>query len=155
MENIIVAVSNLPCLYPLYLTYKHNDWLTFGCITFVSVASFVSHLIENHKHGMPGVGYSRRASYIWNRLDVLGCVLVISRLTMLYYYKYGVNLMTVYNNKLLSTVVLLCFLILRISEYDKYNEQLKSRYMSTRCLWHVGILTCMGTYLSNIIYNNF
>ena len=59
MENLLVSLTNLTCLLPLYTTIINKDYYTFMSILFVSLASVISHLVENHKHGMPGyIGYS-------------------------------------------------------------------------------------------------
>lgn len=152
MENIVVAFSNAPCIYPLYITYKNKDWITFSSVAFVSGASFVSHLFENHKHGMPGLGLSTNTSYILNRFDVLGCVIVITRVAYLFYKKYGFDSTVVKENYLLVLAASLCGICLRISEYDKYNPKLKTMYIATHSVWHVGIFLVMGRFLSNLIY---
>ena len=62
MENVIVALSNYPAILPINTALDNRDFGTFAVINFVATASFISHLFENHKHGMPGVlnifGYS-------------------------------------------------------------------------------------------------
>lgn len=69
MENLLVAVTNLPVILPLYYTWINSDFLSFFVITFVGIFSFVSHLAENHKHGMPGLfAISTSTSYVLNRL---------------------------------------------------------------------------------------
>ncbi|XWV26323.1 hypothetical protein QJ857_gp0751 [Tupanvirus soda lake] len=152
MENLIVALSNLPCVYPLYKAYVHNDIYTTTAIAFVSFASFVSHLVENHKHGMPGIGFSTTTSYILNRFDVAGCVMIGTRLAYLYYKKYGYSVNGLKQHSLLLWLGLSMVAILKISEYDKYNPKFKTMYIATHCLWHIGIFTTMGMILSKIIY---
>lgn len=75
MLNYIVALSNLPILCPLKLAIMNGDYWTGASIGFVGSMSFISHLIENHKHGMEGIGLSKQVSYLLNRFDVLGCVI--------------------------------------------------------------------------------
>lgn len=152
MENIIVAVSNLPALYPIYVSFIHQDYITTACIVFVALASFASHLFENHKHDMPGLGLSEQASYCLNRMDVLGCALVGSRFFYKYYYKYGFNLDVVVQNKVSIVSCLLPFIFLFISEYDKYNAKLKNKYIITHCIWHVSIFMTMGFVLNKFFY---
>jgi hypothetical protein len=152
MENVLVAFSNVSCIYPLYVSFKQNDWITFGSVGFVSVASFVSHLFENHKHGMPGFGLSQNVSSMLNKFDMLGCTMVMLRFPYLFNKKYGNNYKILANNWELSLSAILCWLLLRISEYDKYNPKLKTMYITTHCIWHMGIFTIMGKFLSNLIY---
>ena len=151
IENIIVAVSNLPAIYPIYISFKNNDVYTMNCILFVSFASFFSHLIENHKHGMPGIGYSPYISYVLNRFDVLGCGITMVRLLYLYYCKFGLDIKVLLDNKY---ILLLAFLMLRISEYDKYNPNLKILYITTHCLWHILIFGFMGKFIKILYYKN-
>ena len=81
--------------------------ITFYCILYVSVLSFISHLVENHKHDMPGVGFPKKFSYIMNRLDVLGCLIVLYRLVDLYITKYGYFKMKKYTIEIGRNVKLL------------------------------------------------
>ncbi|QTF49193.1 hypothetical protein qu_301 [Acanthamoeba polyphaga mimivirus] len=152
MENLIVAISNFPAVLPICLSFLKRDFITFGTITFVSIASFISHLIENHKHGMPGIGFSQQTSYIWNRFDVLGCILSVARFSYLYYNRHGLNVVPIVNNKWLFAMTIPVFILLRVSEYDKYNPNLKTRYIITHCMWHAGIFGLMHYFLKNIVY---
>lgn len=144
--NIILAVSNFTCLSPLIFSFKNKDFITFGCILFVSLASFSSHLIENHKHGMEGIGFSKRTSYVLNRLDVFGCLITTSRFLYLYIMKHGIT----FDKRLL--IYLFPLILLRISEYDKYNVQLKNRYVVCHTLWHFSVFVCMKDFLQTLIY---
>ena len=148
-ENILVALSNLPSLYPIYLSLNHKDYLTTFSLLFVSTFSFLSHLVENHKHGMPGIGVPRAISHFLNRLDVLGCLFVSSRLAYLYYNKFG---FAIGQHKTLLLIHSLPFIPLRISEYDKYNLNLKPMYIVTHSLWHISIFLSLGSFLSKLIY---
>lgn len=149
MENIIVSASNFLCYLPIVTAYNNRDYLTAGCIAFVSLMSILSHLIENHKHGMPGVGFSTEVSYFLNRMDVLGCIVVISRLFHIYYMKHG---LVVPNDPGLFVTFIISFLLLRISEYDKYNPRLKWMYICTHCPWHMIIFPLMMYFLVKHVY---
>jgi hypothetical protein len=150
MENIIVAASNFPCIYPISLAYKNRDFLTTGIVTYVASASVVSHLFENHKHGMPGflkimgISSSQKLSYILNRLDVLGAFLTMGRFGYLYYEKYGLTSDFFFDNPCYTAWLLSTFGLLFISEYDKFNPKLKRIYIFTHCLWHMSVFPLMG-----------
>ncbi|QGR54308.1 putative membrane protein [Moumouvirus maliensis] len=152
LSNIIVGISNLPAYYAIKLSFNNSDYLTCAALSFVFSASFISHLTENHKHGMSGIGFSPKTSYILNRFDVLGCIINIIRFGYLYYSKYGTNFNVLIENKTLIYFSLLSFLLLRISEYDKYNPKLKNIYIMTHCLWHISIFTLIYHFLDKIIY---
>lgn len=152
IQNLIVALSNFPAIFPLYQTIKKNDYLTFGVISFVTTGSFLSHLVENHKHGMPGIGFSKEVSYLLNRMDVLGCLLVGCRFGYLYFDKYGFDYNLIIKAKFFSGLVIMSFLMLQISEYDKYNPRLRNRYIVTHSIWYIGIFTTMNYLLKRFIY---
>lgn len=148
--NLIVALSNIPAINPIYRSMLNNDYVTSLIIGYVASMSFVSHLFENHKHDMPGIGFSKQISYLLNRMDVLGCGLTIARFIYLYYQKFGMS-MTKYIHKYIL-MLLLCFSLLIISEHDNLNKTLRTRYIITHCLWHIGIFFTMDTILKNVIY---
>ncbi len=54
--NLLVAVTNFPAIYAIILAINKHDILTALVITYIASASFLSHLVENHKHGMYGIG---------------------------------------------------------------------------------------------------
>ena len=154
MENLVVALSNAPALYPIYISFKNNDYITFNCILFVTLASFISHLFENHKHGMLGIIYiNKNVSYLLNRFDVVGCIIVMTRFIYLYYSKYGYNLNLIVENRLYFTALICSFGLNQLSEYDKYNPELKSMYIVTHSIWHISVFCLMGYFLSKFIYN--
>nr|AEX62301.1 hypothetical protein mv_L96 [Moumouvirus Monve] len=152
LANIIVGLSNLPAYYAIKLSFDNGDYLTSAALLFVAKASFISHLVENHKHGMTGVGFSKKISYVLNRFDVMGCILNIMRFSYLYYSKYGMSYDILFDNKSYIYFGLITFLFLRISEYDKYNPKLKNIYIVTHCLWHVSIFTFIYCFLNKFIY---
>lgn len=151
MENILVALSNVPSIFPIYQAHKNNDIVTLSCISFVSVFSFLSHLVENHKHGMPGIGISPKISYILNRLDVLGCIFAVSRFGKIFLSDLSI-LKSITNDKHIMIGLPLVLASSVISEYDKYNPKLKHRYVLFHCLWHIGIFYQMNRVLSNHVY---
>jgi len=152
ISNLIVALSNFPCIYPISRSILQKDYLTTSIISFVASASFFSHLVENHKHGMPGIGFSKKISYFLNRIDVLGCLLVSLRFSQLYYLKYGLSVDVILKNKLSFMMLCLPFIFLRISEYDKYNPKLKNIYIITHSIWHMTIFRTMEIFLSKYLY---
>lgn len=156
MENLIVAISNIPALYPILISFKNKDNITFLCIVYVALASFISHLFENHKHGMHGIGYlnvNQDISYILNRLDVIGCIIVMIRFSYLYYSRYGLLLDPIIENGLYFISLICSFGLNKLSEYDKYNPNLKSTYIVTHSIWHISIFYLMGQFLSKFIYS--
>jgi hypothetical protein len=151
LRNILVAFSNTFAIFPIYQSIIYGDYLTCLVLTFVT-SSFISHLVENHKHGMPGIGFSKNISYFLNRLDVFGCVMVILRLMYLYWLTNGFYLMWIYNNNIIVYWSLITFSLNFISEYDKYNVTLQPLYLVTHILWHINIFLLIDYFLRHLIY---
>lgn len=148
-----MALTNIPAISPIYTTFMKGDSLTLVSIAFVALASFVSHLVENHKHGMPGLEYgflkSQTISYVLNRIDVIGCYLALARFgyLLVYHQSYVIYITWVDQFQLALALALLC-----ISEYDKYNPALKPIYIMTHSAWHVYIFYLMHKFLNKYIY---
>lgn len=158
-KNILVASSNWTCVYPILTAIRKGDYWSAGAVSFVSVFSILSHLVENHKHGMVGItgpfGTGSRAcavSYYLNRMDVIGCGLVAMRLGYVYYHKYGFSMLPILNNKLILLYCAALIVCNFISEYDKFNPALQHSYIFFHCIWHVGIFILMNSFMDNILY---
>lgn len=145
MKNLIMALSNLPALVPLYIIFCNKEDYTTGIILSLAViASFISHLLENHKHGM--IGYydvSSMTSYIWNKLDVIFANMVFLRIGYLYFNIYGFY---IYDPHMIVNFLLI-FLIGIFSEYDKYNPNLRNIYMIMHITWHCGIYILLAIFI--------
>ena len=77
MQNLIVALTNFPALLSIKKTLLHDDYKTCGILIFLTTWSVISHLIQNHKHNMPGIGnFSISTSKLTNYLDIVGSVLI-------------------------------------------------------------------------------
>lgn len=151
MENLWMCFNNLPSIIPLYSAYGHGDMTTFATIGYVSSMSAISHLLENHKHGMPGF-FSNRVSYLFNRLDVLGSILTVLRMGYLYYSRYGLRIDILFQKRGLIALLITSFICLKISKYDNMNIALKNRYLLFHSLWHLSIYPIMGEFLNEVIY---
>lgn len=143
MENAIVALSNIYAIFPIYNTYKQKDYISCATISFVSLASFTSHLFESHKHGMWGFGCPQDVSYMLNRFDVIGSFLTSARVAYILYN--NMNKLTTKN--IIMTGI--AFMFLRVSEYDKYNEKLKWMYIPTHCIWHYMVFKLLNDVLQD------
>lgn len=140
--NVVVALTNLVAYYPIKKAFNKKDFFTGNILLFVFIFSFISHLFESHKHGMIGFHISPNISYILNRFDVLGCVMIIIRFLYLL-YKQNIQLPS-FNVALFGTFSFLC---LRISEYDKYNKNYRTMYMITHSIWHITVYLLMEKLL--------
>jgi hypothetical protein len=144
MENLLVAVTNLPVILPLLVTWNNNDFLSFFVIAFVGFFSFVSHLVENHKHGMPGFfSVSTSTSYLLNRFDVLGVYMTLGRFLYLYSLKFGFSTEFITKHYILIGALTGSFMLNIISEYDKSYET-KMLFIITHSIWHISIFIIMA-----------
>lgn len=151
MENLLVALSNYPVLDVINLAYARGDVLTLTIVSYVGLGSFLSHLFENHKHGMPGWYLSQETSYALNRIDVSGVILTIARFGYLYYCKYGLTYAVLMENTLLVCLALVGVMLNLLSEHDKYNANLKWLYIPTHALWHIIIFSCMTMFYAQLL----
>ncbi len=149
--NFITSITNFTAYFPIYTSFINNDIITASCLCFVGTMSTFSHLIENHKHGMSGIGFSKELSIIANKLDVAGCVIIISRMMYLYYNKHRFSLDLLSNNKTLLISTLLLFACNKLSEYDNQNIKLRNRYIILHSIWHLGIYLSIDKFL-HLIY---
>lgn len=146
MENVIVAFTNFPVILPLETAWKNNDITSFFVILFVGVASIVSHLAENHKHGMPGLfTISKSRSYLLNRLDVMGVYITLLRFLYLYFTKFGLSTQFIILNYKLCCALICSFMLNIISEYDK-TQNTKNIFIVTHSLWHIFIFILMDKF---------
>lgn len=143
IENIIVAITNITALLPIITTWNRGDYVTMSCIVFVAIASFISHLFENHKHGMPGLmsTISPRVSYLLNRFDVFGVTLTALRFFWLIVHHCDVYWFVQHAS--LLVLLCLCSGLNVYSEYDKYNPDLKTGYIITHSMWHLSIFVLL------------
>jgi len=147
-ENLLMAVTNMTILAPIILAAISQDYWTLFVVGFVFAASVISHLVENHKYGMPGfIKVSKEVSYYWNRVDVFGCGLVVTRFLYLY-VKYGPPITKW--DALLTGISL----VLNVaSGYDKSNGNLKwFPYLTLHSIWHIMAGYLMATFLQKIYY---
>ncbi len=141
--NVIVALSNLSAFRAISLAYEHGDVWTFRALAFVAFFSFVSHLVENHKHGMSGIGLSQTWSYLLNRMDLLGVFLTAGR----FMYLFAQNPSVYINTPYIWIFALPIWALLAASEYDKYNPELRTQYVILHCAWHCCIFKLMYRFL--------
>lgn len=153
IENLIVAFSNFPCVLSIHSAYINKDMKTLIILIYLSCASFLFHLVENHKHDMPGIFFSKKISLYLNRLDLLGCFFLVARFIQLYYTKYKLSPDALYCKKifLLSSVV--SFILLLIPSIVSHHPKRKNVYIVFHSLWHMCIFMVITKYLNNFIYN--
>lgn len=143
--NILLCASNFMAIYPLTDLWYSEDYVTWTFLVFLTLFSAVSHLFESHKHGMYGFGTPPYISYILNRFDVYGCVLLVMRIFYLLYH--GIWPIPDYEI-MYCTVCAIWFMI--VSEYDKYNRDLHVQYVVCHIIWHCLVYYTMHMYLEKL-----
>ena len=129
--NLITALSNFTCIFPIGLCFRNRDYITLFVLLFLSTFSFISHLIENHKHGMGLPQHSEKLSFWTNRMDGLGCLILgIRMIPMLWKV-----LRLLSGPFILSSLGL--FALLLISESEK-TIKTRTRFIITHSIWHIG-----------------
>ena len=148
IPNLLTAGSIFPCVFPIWCALAAGDIITACCLIFVSVASVISHLWENHKHGMKSITpINKSTSIILCQIDKFAAICTIIRLIYLYVQIYGFDF-----SRLLSyPLMFLPFLFLFVSEYDKYNPKLKWMYLATHPIWHLTAFIAMDFFLKTFI----
>lgn len=148
-ENIFTTVSNITCLIPLYYSIKRKDYISAIAIFFVSMASTISHWVENHKHNMKGNGYSKKVSELWNKLDKLGVFLVSVRfLTLIKSSDHMYQIL--FKNKTAFVYLISSFSCGFISEADHHSPGWKKCYIVTHSIWHLTIYPLMAYYYNKV-----
>lgn len=139
-----MALTNLMCLYPIIEAWNNDDFLTFVLTLNVGLASFFSHLFECHKHGMTGMGLSKRTSYILNRWDVTSAILILLRVIQLILDNIEIVELPEFGRYMGWLIILLVLNL--ISEYDK-TIHTRSTYIVTHTIWHLGIFYLLASFL--------
>jgi len=140
-ENIVLACTNLSAVFSIYIYIQRALWLQAGAVTAAMVASFWYHLIECHKHSMPGIGVctSRREHDVWINVDRVCAVLAVlacgSRASV-------AVLMTPLVCAYLWTLLPLALGSIYVSEQvsDRYGPELAPRiHVCSHGVWHVSV----------------
>ena len=148
MENLFVALTNFPIVLPLRAALKNRDYVTVFTVGFVGVASFLSHLVENHKHEMPGflslfgIDFPLEWSYGLNRCDVLGVILVSLRFGQIYHQRFGWCFRPIIQKGcLVKWVFAVC-----LNLFSEHGTELKWVYLITHCAWHFWVFVLMEEF---------
>ena len=136
LDNLVVAFSNIFFIFPMYLSLKNSDYLTWASVTFVAFASFISHLVENHKHNMSGPPclsekISRKISLQTNFMDRIAVFFVSLRFVILYYtYDFYVP-----NNEFL--LIMITAMIGLLGQCEIPIEYKWIHYIPLHSMWHI------------------
>jgi len=71
-----LVFSNLAFVPVISLAYNANDFTTFGCMTYVALASSLFHIVECHRYNMIGIGASKYQSYCCQKIDHHACLII-------------------------------------------------------------------------------
>lgn len=145
MLNILTAITNITFYYPFLTSITRKDYITGYLILFAACASAISHLFESHKHKMIGFGTDPRVSYILNRVDVLGVILLVIRIL---YLAKALVIHGIDRDKLVLIIGLgiPIFLLNLISEMDEGYYY----YLPLHCMWHLSVFLHLDLILNSI-----
>lgn len=151
--NLITAFSNISVLYPLYISNEAGDTITTNLLWLMFFASAISHLIENHKHGMGTKIIPEWVSLAANKIDVLMCIVLVINYSILFcvHYQFD-NTFSLVKPFVarpfkIALLVLLphIYLMNRISESEK-TIKTRKRYVILHSLWHFFIFIWLGLF---------
>lgn len=125
MDNIIMALSNLYCLVPIY----YASTTTQRIIIFLAgLASFIYHLCEKHKHGLSGIGYFD--TVLFHRV-----LINIDRFFAILAVYYFFDFQKIDRILVIGSISLVC---MSMSELVFKSAEYKYFYMILHILWHIG-----------------
>lgn len=132
MENIWLAASNVVAIVPAIVFYRQGCILQCIAVALAGLASFIYHLIECDKYGMPGVGIftSARSHAILLTIDracaVFAMLVCWDTGALMYYWP----------------IAVIAFTMLAVSEIAPvyFNGRYKKEiYCAPHHVWHVCI----------------
>lgn len=129
MENLILSLTNLYAIFPFVQYYQKGLYLKASSITFAAISSFVYHLIETHKHHMPGIGIfnDRVSHHIFLNLDRFFAFFAIYQCFSFKILNYPYHVIFALSMVFISEV------ISRLTSYEKII------HVITHSLWHISI----------------
>lgn len=153
MLNLVTALSNAAAYNAIYNSYIFKDWLTMVLIIFAALMSFISHLVENHKHNLVGFNLvSPLTSYILNRFDVFGVILLMLRVIVMYYKKYGFSLLYFIHYPRNAVLLIFAVILNLLSEKNNFIANDSLYFTLIHSAWHVLIFYLLNQF---IIYTKF
>jgi hypothetical protein len=124
LENILVALTNLYGFRAYFYCSKFEQSVLLSAM----ISSIIYHLIEHHKHGMPGISFFNSVDSHIIFLNIDRLYAVICFLTF-----FEVNMLNDQNLVIcFGTGLFMMFLSEMIFKTPKY----KYAYMITHCMWH-------------------
>jgi hypothetical protein len=147
VKNIFTSFTNISAMIPLYYAYEGNDIITAKCIIFAALASATSHLFESHKHGLYGFGMSMKYSYLLNRCDVLGVILLGGRI--LYILPKNKKILLI-PNIFHIILILVGFMACNIISESDLSLKTQNRFLLFHNIWHIGVFSTLGYFLKNM-----
>ena len=153
--NLITSLSNITCILPIYEAYSRNAIYLTIIIINSAFWSFVSHLYENHKHGMGLKIHSKKFSYYTNMLDGISAFILCYWMSCLLFnycmktieeifeYKDEDIIMIflyILTDKCLLRIftTILSFFAFSISQIDESKDTRKI-YLIFHSIWHITI----------------
>lgn len=164
LPNLCCTVTNLYALFPIYVFYKNNMIFKASFLAFTMVASICYHLIEHHKHNMPGIGLfndklSHQVFLNLDRFCSLAAVIVCYNYDLVYQNgpisRLFIN-QTTFILLLLSTgyAFIAETLLTPKGPFPKIileKNYIKWIYVFTHSLWHIGIFATAHEYAKSIV----
>jgi len=127
-QNILLSISNLFALKPLITLYHQGNKLGFYLVLGSTFSSMAYHLIEHHKHGMPGIEWF---SSIQSHHAFINVDRIFACLSIIYFWpKFDYTNIQI----LMPAVVGLVSMTFSEMIYKQKEEQLE--YILYHLVWH-------------------
>jgi len=127
LPNLILSFTNINAIFAIYNYYYCQKYIQMLSITSIMIISIFYHLIEHHKHNMPGIGILNSKFYhnIFLNLDRLFSVIAI---------------ITCYDPIIFSLDYILFIIIALISMFIAENiAKTVPVYVLTHSIWHLSV----------------
>jgi len=131
LTNTFMALTNLVALPSIIQLFQQTRYVEFFVVFGAAISSFIYHLIEHHKHGMPGIGYFD--SRFWH-IFFLNMDRVFAFLTVIILAYYNPNAIT---KKRIIFTGLIALVFMTLSETLYRPVRYQKQYIILHTIWHI------------------
>lgn len=135
--NVFLASTNIAALWPIYYMNK-NNYTTCFLICGAACSSFMSHLLQSHKHNMVGFGTPKELSRVLSMVDISFAV----NLALHLFLRMSWNLVEEF-----APWLIVSFACNLISERASLS---KPMFVLFHSMWHISIFFLLGQILQRV-----
>jgi hypothetical protein len=161
--NLIVALSNITCIFPIINSSPRNgiNLLTL-LVVHASFWSFISHLYENHKHNMGLKIHSKEISRTANSLNIMAAQMVLMYMVPMLTVRHldwtgtfmtliqWVVMTPLYIFELNPALFILTLCSAWFGIYAEYFSDTKIKYVITHSIWNFSIFILLDLWINHL-----